>query len=98
MIEERIAKLDEFLRRQFGRERLSALVGHTPIEVGQRYRDARLTAFGMPSRTVWVVSRIWTDLDGLLHTQLVNDNDPGRRKTISTTTLVDNRQFIRIGG
>jgi hypothetical protein len=59
------------------------------ITVGQRYNDTRLTMFGMPCRTVWVVDRIWQALDGLEYAELFDEGDSQHRKTLSTTALHD---------
>lgn len=63
------------------------------IEVGQRFRDLRLNAFGAPCRTVWVVDRVWHGPDGHDYAQLVRESNPDTRKTISTAALVDRRLY-----
>ncbi|MPY76167.1 MAG: hypothetical protein GEU87_18135 [Alphaproteobacteria bacterium] len=64
------------------------------ITAGQRFRDTRLTAFGTPCRTVWMVDHVWRAPDGLNYARLVHEGDPQHRKTLSTTALSDPRLFI----
>lgn len=65
------------------------------IEIGQRYVGTGPTLFGTPSRNVWLVSAVRRAIDGLLYADLINENDRGRKKTISTIALVDPR-FYRL--
>jgi hypothetical protein len=67
----------------------------TDITLGQRFRDAGLTAFGTPSRTVWVVAGIWDESDGLVYVRLVNEGSPNRTKTLSRAALLDRRLYVR---
>lgn len=69
------------------------MAGQANIEIGQRYRDTRPTMFGKPSRTVWVVDALWHGLDGLLYAEVIQEKDPGRKKTISTNALADPRFY-----
>ena len=59
------------------------------VEVGYRYIGTGLTPFGAPSRNIWVVDSIRRAIDGLLYADLINEKDPGRKKTISTAALGD---------
>jgi hypothetical protein len=63
------------------------------IVAGQRDYDARLTVFGTPCRTVWVIDRVWQALDGLNYAALVDERDSQHRKTLSTTALHDVKFF-----
>jgi hypothetical protein len=63
------------------------------IVAGQRDYDARLTVFGTPCRTVWVIDRVWQALDGLNYAALVDERDSQHRKTLSTTAL-ERRQAV----
>jgi hypothetical protein len=64
------------------------------VEAGQRFREAGVNAFGIPSCTVWVVGRTWRGRDGLDYVELAHSSDPGRKKTISTSALADRKLFI----
>lgn len=66
------------------------------VEPGQRFHDARVTAFGARLRTVWVVDRVWTHSDAIEYAQLVREDDRGYSKTISVSALGDRRNFIPV--
>jgi hypothetical protein len=68
----------------------------TGIEPGQRFQDARVTAFGARLRTVWIVDRMWTGSDAIEYALLVREDDRGYSKTISVSALNDRRNFIRV--
>jgi len=68
----------------------------TGIAPGQRYRDAAMTAFGTPSRTVWVVDDLWQESDGLAYVRLVNEASPTRTKTLSLAVFANQRLYVRI--
>jgi len=68
------------------------------IEVGRRYRDARVSAFGGRVRTVWVVDRLWKDSDGIEYVRLVREDDQGQSKTIASSVLNDRRNFVPAQG
>lgn len=63
------------------------------IDVGQRYREARRTAFGQPSQTVWTIQRV---IEGcpLPHVRLADERDPSRIKMISSAALADRAQYV----
>ena len=67
-------------------------------EIGRRYVGIGPTLFGAPSRNVWFVRNIWRAIDGLLYADLINEKDPGRKKTISTETLTDPRFYRPLAG
>jgi hypothetical protein len=79
-----------------GRKQVSRVRTQQSIEVGQRYRDARITAFGARLRTIWVVDRVWQRSDGIEYVRLVQEDDRGRSKTIAASALSDRRNFIRV--
>ena len=64
------------------------------VAVGDRFHDARMTAFGAPSRDVWVVDRVWFSLDDLQYASLVNQTFPDRKKTIATAALADRNLYV----
>jgi hypothetical protein len=66
---------------------------YTEITPGQRFRDARVTAFGARSRAVWVVDRVWHHSDGIEYVHLVQEDNPGEVKMIARATLADRRLF-----
>ncbi len=66
------------------------------IAPGQRYRDAGVTAFGRPSRTVWIVDEFWRGSDGFAYVRLVNEMRPTRTKTLSLAAFTDHRLYVPI--
>lgn len=63
------------------------------ITVGQRFVGTGPTPFGTPSWNVWVVDVLRRGNDGMLYAELINERDPGRRKTISAVALLDTRFY-----
>lgn len=68
----------------------------TGIAVGQRYREAGATAFGTPSRIVWMVDALWRESDGFVYARLVNETSPTRIKTLSLAAFADQRLYVRL--
>lgn len=64
------------------------------IEVGQRFKDARITAFGAPLRTVWIVDRVWQGSDGIEYVRLTREDASRENKTISARALADRKLFV----
>lgn len=65
-------------------------------EIGRRYREAKTTAFGAPSRTAWIVANVARWSDGLLYVKLVREDDKSQTKTISLVTLKNQRLYLPI--
>jgi hypothetical protein len=83
----RITLKDVFLR----------MTKHTlDLEVGQRYRNARLPAFGTSLQIVWLLEQVWQGADGITYARLVKDADATEKKTASAGVLQDRRQFIQV--
>ena len=64
------------------------------VTVGDRFHDARTTAFGAPSRDVWIVDRVWFSLDDLQYAALKNQTFPDRKKTIAVAALADRSLYV----
>ena len=66
------------------------------LEVGQRYRNARLSAFGAPLQIVWMLEQVWQGADGITYARLAKDVDATAKKTVSAAVLQDRRRFIQV--
>lgn len=51
--------------------------------------DDRFVKAGDPLGRVWVVVRLLTTIDGLLHVRMVNEGHEGETRIISNSTLTD---------
>ena len=66
------------------------------LELGQRYRNARSSAFGTPLQIIWVLEDVWNGADGITYARLMKHGDATEKKTVSTAVLQDRRQFVRL--
>ena len=53
----------------------------------------RFVKVGDPSEKVWVVSRVWTTVDGLLHARMESFRHQSETRIISVSALIDPEFF-----
>ena len=53
----------------------------------------RFVKAGDPPGRVWVVIRVWTTVDGLLHARMTGETREGETRIISVSALVDKQFF-----
>jgi hypothetical protein len=62
--------------------------------LGQRFYNARLSAFGIPLSITWIVQQSWIGGDGIQYVRLVKESDPTEKKTVAATVLGNRRHFV----
>jgi hypothetical protein len=67
------------------------------VEIGQRFYNAHLSAFGTPLQITWVVQQAWVGADGIPYARLVKESDRTQKKTVSARILEDRRHFVPAG-
>ena len=55
--------------------------------------DDRFVKAGDPPGRVWVIIRIWTTVDGLLHARMIGETREGETRIISISALNDPHFF-----
>ena len=63
-------------------------------QLGQRFYNARLSAFGTPLSITWVVQQSWVGGDGIQYVRLVKESDPTEKKTVAAAVLGNRRHFV----
>lgn len=63
-------------------------------QLGLRFYNARLSAFGTPVSITWIVQQSWVGGDGIQYVRLVKESDPTEKKTVAATVLGDRRHFV----